>query len=92
MDFKSGDIIESSRWPEPIKIDLIETGEKLPGYIRIVGAGIISNYHVDDLITESEITDIKIKTFTSDFAADPESVFLSLDYSHLQDKENLQIS
>lgn len=77
MNFKEGDIIESARWPEPVKIDLIETS--LTDYIRIVGAGVHTKTHIDDLISKNEIADIKIKAITSDFSANPESVFLSLE-------------
>ncbi len=77
MNFKDGDIIESARWPEPVKIDLIEAG--LSDYIRIVGSGVHSKTHIDDLIAKDEISDIRIKAFSSDFAANPESVFLSLE-------------
>ncbi len=37
MNIKSGDIIQSNRWPEPVEIELVEEMEEVEGYVRLVG-------------------------------------------------------
>ena len=47
MNIKSGDIIQSNRWSEPVEINLLEdVGE----YVRLVGVTIHSRGHIDQLL------------------------------------------
>lgn len=56
MNIKSGDAIQSPRWPEPVEIKLVED---MGGYVRIVGATINSRTHVDQLLSQGEVNQIQ---------------------------------
>lgn len=73
MDLKSGTIIRGSRWPEPIEV---KSSEKFGEFIRIVGATVNSNQHIDQLVPGNEIT---ILTRESYFNEDPWKVFLAIE-------------
>ena len=76
MEIRSGTIVQSSFFPEPVKIEKVEN---FGDYIRIVGATINSNQHVDTIIPNEEISRLKAFTYDTDFSADSESVFLGLE-------------
>lgn len=73
---KNGDIIESPRWPEPVKVDLIEIKGN---YIKIVGSLINSRKHIDDLIELSQFNDFKIFKDKGLFNAESWKVFLAVE-------------
>jgi SNF2 family DNA or RNA helicase len=73
---KKGTIIKGPQWSEPVIIDLIEEfGE----YMHIVGSTRNSHAHVDDLILESEFSNITFETMESKFTDEPWKVFLALE-------------
>lgn len=75
---KSGDVIQSPKWPEPVAVKLVEVvGDG--AYYRIVGARQPSQIHVDDLIPTSELDLLRLARVDTGFAADPRQVFLSLE-------------
>ncbi len=76
MEIRSGTIVQSSFFPEPVKIEKVED---MGDYIRIVGATINSNQHVDSIIPKDEISRFKTFTYDTDFSANSESVFLGLE-------------
>ncbi|RLI81967.1 helicase [Archaeoglobales archaeon] len=76
MEIKSGTIIESPLFPEPVKVEKMEMmGE----YIRIVGATINSNQHIDTILPKDEFSKLKVFTYDMDFTANAEDVFLALE-------------
>lgn len=76
MNIKSGDIIESHHWPEPVKIDLVEeVGE----YIRLVGSTVNSRDHIDAMLTRDEVNELQVGKVSLDFKAKARDVFLSLE-------------
>ena len=76
MNIKSGDIIQSNRWPEPVAIDLVEDmGE----YVRLVGSTIHSRGHINQLLPRNEINTLQAGRLAQDFTADARHVFLSLE-------------
>ena len=76
MDVKAGDIIQDTRWPEPVEVKLIED---MGNYIRIVGATIHSHIHIDQLIQNEEFENLNITAMSSNFNANPLHIFLSLE-------------
>ena len=76
MNIKSGDIIESHHWPEPVKIDLVkEMGE----YVQLVGSTVRSRVHIDSLLTRNEVSELQGGKLSLDFKAKARHVFLSLE-------------
>ncbi len=76
MNIKSGDIIQSNRWPEPVEIDLVEDiGE----YVRLVGSTIHSRGHIDDILPRDEANRLRGGKLALDFTAEARHVFLSLE-------------
>jgi SNF2 family DNA or RNA helicase len=73
MSIKTGTIIKGERWPEPVEV---KSSEKIGEFIRIVGATVNSNQHIDQLVPENEIT---ILTRESYFVEDPWKVFLAIE-------------
>jgi SNF2 family DNA or RNA helicase len=47
-------------------------------YVHIVGATILSNHHIDQIIPAEELFDINIKTIDTDFKSEAWKVFLAL--------------
>lgn len=76
MNFKNGDVVTSSRWDEPVEINLIE---KMGEYIRIIGSTVRTRKHIDQLIHPEELETISLGKLESNFSAIPEDVFLSLE-------------
>lgn len=74
--FKPGDIIKSTRWKEPVRIDKIDRKGQ---YLQIVGSYTSSHFHFDQLIDESEIKDIEIISSGSLFTAEAEKFFLAIE-------------
>lgn len=76
MNIKSGDIIQSDRWPEPVEIDLVqEEGE----YVRLVGSTTQSRQYISDMLTRDEVNALQAERLATDFTADARHVFLSLE-------------
>lgn len=73
---KEGETIEGPFWPEPVDVKKVE---EFGNRIRIIGATIYSNTHVDQLIPKEELGKIKTKRFILDFSAPASEVFLSLE-------------
>lgn len=76
MEIRSGIVIQSSLFPEPVKIEKVE---EFGDFVRIVGATIDSNQHIDRIIPKDEISKLKAFTYNMDFSANPEDVFLGLE-------------
>lgn len=76
MELKIGSIIQSPSFPEPVKIEKIE---EIGEFIRIVGATINSNQHVDTILSRDELSRLKFFSLTPDFSAKAEKVFLGLE-------------
>ncbi len=76
MKIDAGTIVQSSLFPEPVKIEKVEDfGE----YVRIIGATINNNMHIDTIIPKEELSKLKPFIFNTDFTADSENVFLALE-------------
>ena len=76
MNIKSGDIIQSNQWPEPVEIDLLEEkGE----YVRLVGSTIHSRTYINDMLPRADAEGLQAVKLSPDFAADARHVFLSLE-------------
>jgi superfamily II DNA or RNA helicase len=69
-------IIQGPRWPEPIKVDLVEN---LGEYIRIVGVLVNSRTHIDQVLPKSELDQLKSGEIKAQFTANPRHVFLALE-------------
>ena len=76
MNIKSGDIIESHHWPEPVQIDLVE---EMGEYVRLVGSTIHSREHIDAMLTRDEVDELQVGKLSPDFKAEARRVFLSLE-------------
>ena len=76
MNIKSGDIIQSDRWPEPVAIDLVE---EMGEYVRLVGSTTQSRGHIDDILPRDEVNVLQAGKLAPDFMADARHVFLSLE-------------
>lgn len=77
MAFKKGDIISSSKWVEPIQIDLFE--DFANGYIRILGFGTESRNRVDTILNQSDLQDIEVVKMELNFSSNAEDVFIALE-------------
>jgi len=75
-DIRPGVIITGPKWPEPVEV---KKAENDGSYIHIVGATVVTGQHVDQLIPTVELSDISIKTITTDFKGDSSKVFLALE-------------
>ena len=73
---KLGTIITGPKWPEPVEIKRVDYGKD---YVHIVGATVLSNHHIDQLIPVEELSDISIKTIDTDFKGEAWKVFLALE-------------
>jgi len=76
LNILPGSIIQGPRWPEPIKVDLVED---LGEYVRIVGATVNSSTHIDQMLPKSEMDQIKGGEIKLLFSANPRHVFLALE-------------
>ncbi|MGQ9834347.1 MAG: DEAD/DEAH box helicase, partial [Candidatus Villigracilaceae bacterium] len=82
MDFdtlfiRAGDVIEGSRWPEPLQIDLVETVGN--SHVRLVGALLRSQAHIDQLLPIQEAVKLRPFRLEQGFSAKPRQVFLALE-------------
>ena len=76
MNIKSGDIIKSNRWPEPVEIDLLqEEGE----YVRLIGSTTQSRQYIKDMLTRDEVRALQAEKLALDFTAEARHVFLNLE-------------
>lgn len=73
---KEGETIEGPFWPEPVEVKKVE---EFGNRIRIIGATIYSNIHVDQLIPKEDLSKLKTKKFVLDFSAPGNEAFLSLE-------------
>lgn len=76
MELRSGIIIQSSLFPEPVKVEKVED---FGDFVRIVGATIDSNQHIDTVIPKSELSKLETYSYGMDFSANAEDVFLGLE-------------
>ena len=76
MKIKSGDIIKSHQWPEPVQIDLLE---EIGEYVRLVGSTVHSRDHIDVMLTRDEVNELQVGKLSLDFKAKARHVFLSLE-------------
>src|SRR6267378_1500309 len=76
MNIKIGEIVQDTRWSEPVQVNFLEN---LGEYIRLVGVTIHTHQHIDQLIRKSEIEALGVKKLESTFSAKPHEVFLSLE-------------
>lgn len=87
LQLKPGDIIQSSKWPEPIEIKSVEP---FGAYFKIIAATVSSRHFIEDMVTASDLADAKTFAIESRFSAAPMSVFLALEakryrYANLYD-------
>jgi len=73
---KEGETIEGPFWPEPVEVKKVE---EFGNRIRIIGATVYSNKHVDQLIPKEEVHKLKAKKFILDFSAPASEAFLSIE-------------
>jgi len=73
---RSGDIVQSARWPEPVEVNLIEEDDD---YVRLVGVLQLSRQHVDDLMSHDEYVSLIPQKLELDCKASPLHAFLSLE-------------
>ena len=73
---EEGSIVEGPFWPEPVEIKKVE---EYGNYIRIIGATIYSNGHVDQLLPLSELSKLRTKEFLLDFSVPGDEAFLALE-------------
>jgi SNF2 family DNA or RNA helicase len=76
MDIQPGNIIQGPRWPEPVEVKL---AEDLGEYVRIVGATVQSQSHIDQVILKSELGVVTEGKQPAKFEADPRHLFLALE-------------
>ncbi len=76
MHIKSGDIIKSNRWPEPVEIDFLQAEGK---YVRLIGSTTQSRQYIKDMLTRDEVEGLQAERLALDFTADARHVFLSLE-------------
>ncbi len=76
MKIKSGTIVESPLFPEPVKVEKVE---EIGDYVRIVGATINSNKHIDTILLKDDFSKLRVLTYDTDFTANAENVFLALE-------------
>jgi len=73
---KPGSVVHSTRWPEPVVIDMVED---LGEYVRIVGAEINSRRYINEVLSKAEFGSLADAAIKPDFNADPRMVFLGLE-------------
>lgn len=76
FQIKKGSIIQGPRWPEPVKVDLVED---FNDYIHIIGSLLNSQTHIDQMLPKSEIEKIKSGEIKPKFSANPRHFFLALE-------------
>ncbi len=74
--FQKGAIIEASFWNEPLEVIASET---FGSYIKIVGKGLYSKNLFERIISQEDLSRIKIKDLDYDFKANPEETFLAVE-------------
>ncbi len=54
---RAGDVVESSRWPEPLQVDLVEPlGDD---HVHLVGALLHSQTHIDQVLPLPEAAQLR---------------------------------
>ena len=76
MNIKSGDIIQSNRWPESVEVHLLE---EIGEYVRLIGSTTQSRELIDDTLTRGEVEALQANKLATDFTAEARHVFLSLE-------------
>ncbi|MGB9799715.1 MAG: helicase-related protein [Thermanaerothrix sp.] len=74
---RAGDIVHAPRWPEPVKVDLVEP--YTIGYVRLVGVLMSSRTHVDEVLSIQEVSQLRPLRLEGQFHASPRRVFLGLE-------------
>ena len=76
-ELKSGTIIKSKRWSEPVEVDKIDNfGE----YVLVIGSTIYSDNHVKDLVPIEEVrAEFDINPIEIDFSSDSNELFLAFE-------------
>ncbi len=77
LSIRPGDVVEGSRWPEPLQIDMIEPVGK--DYVRLVGVLLRSRGHIDQVLPLQEATHLRPLRLQKSFSAEPRQVFLALE-------------
>ncbi|MGC8979238.1 helicase-related protein [Caldisericum sp.] len=73
---EEGMIIKGPFWKEPVKI---QKSEEFAGWIRIIGATIYSNEHIDQLIPKEDIEKLETSEFVLDFTSKASEAFLAIE-------------
>ncbi len=76
MNLKSGTVVVSPFWPEPVEIKLIEESGD---YVHIVGVTTKSNQHVDQIISKKELANFEVLGTEIRCDEEPWKVFLGLE-------------
>lgn len=76
LELRRGDIIRSSRWPEPVEVRVIEDQGD---YVRLEGVLCQSRQHVDQLLSREEFAALQAEVIAPDFTSSPGDVFLGLE-------------
>jgi superfamily II DNA or RNA helicase len=77
MLIRPGDIVQASRWPEPLKVDLVEPfGDD---YVRLVGVLMNARTHIDQVLPLQEVAQLRPLRLDGQFHASPRQVFLGLE-------------
>ncbi|WP_088552582.1 helicase-related protein [Calderihabitans maritimus] len=69
-------IVKGPYWPEPVEINFIEESS---GYVHIVGVTLQSKVHVDQLLSEEELSRITVIDANAVCNEEPWKVFLALE-------------
>jgi len=75
-DLKPGVVITGPQWSEPIDVKAVE---RKGSYIRIVASILHTNLHIDQMVPESDLAEMNIRTISTDFSSDAWKVFLALE-------------
>jgi superfamily II DNA or RNA helicase len=76
QEIRPGIVISGPKWPEPVEVKKADVSGD---YVRIVGATTGSGQHIDQLIPVEELSDLRIRTVSTDFTGEPRKVFLALE-------------
>ncbi len=77
LSIRPGDVVEGSRWPEPLQIDLIEAAGK--NHVRLVGALLHSRTYINQILPLQEAARLRPFRLQRAFSAEPRQVFLALE-------------
>jgi superfamily II DNA or RNA helicase len=75
-DLRPGTIVMGPKWPERVEVN---KAEDLGGYVRIIGAQLPSAKHVDQILSVSELQELKLSDSATSFQAEAWKTFLALE-------------